>query len=55
MQDDLLVECPHNSGVHYFLWHCRGQQAKGVRPCVECTAPDKTIALTEVLLDESDG
>lgn len=50
-----LVECPHHEGVHYVLSYCRGQQARGVLPCVECTAPDRTITLTEVLLDESDG
>ena len=50
-----LVKCPHNSGVHYFVWHCRELQVRGKEQCVECTAPDKTVTLTEVLFNESDG
>lgn len=55
MKDERLVECPYNSGVHYFVWHCGDLQMQGREPCVRCEAPDQTQQLAEILLDGTDG
>jgi len=54
-RDERLVECPHNEGVHYYVWHCNEQNRLGLRPCVDCKAPDRAKSLTEVCLDGNGG
>lgn len=54
MDKELLVKCPMQEGVYYFLWLCRDRQREGWVQCVQCDAPNRPVEMGEIVFDDNE-
>jgi len=51
--EQAVVACPKKEGTYYCLWLCRQRKHAGWAPCVRCSAPDRPVALGDIIFNTS--